>query len=43
MYCESQIVYRRPCNRKCVAMGLVSGVAKRLRLYRCEGGGFAKA
>jgi len=43
MYYESQIVYRRHYNRKCVAMGLVSGVAKSLRLYGCEGVGFAKA
>jgi hypothetical protein len=36
MYCESQIMYRRHYNRKCFAIGLVSGVAKSLRLYECE-------
>ncbi len=43
MYCESQVMYRRHYNQKCVAMGLVSGVAKSLRLYGCEDEGFAKA
>jgi hypothetical protein len=43
MCCESQVVYRRHYNRKCVAINLVSGVAKSLRLYGCEGEGFAKA
>jgi hypothetical protein len=37
------LLYRRHDNRKCVAMGLVSGVAKGLRLYGCKDEGFAKA